>query len=471
MKGEERVKGKTEEVMGKLVDVSVDAIVSMDERDRITLWNPAAERMFGYSRAEASKMTVSELMPEAYREGHLDGVDRFLKTETPVLAGRTTEAEALRKDGTVFPIELSLAAEKKEGVWTFFSIIRDITARKKNEEELKAKTAMLDITNSELRLLLDVSMSISRTIGMDTLLKDIIDTITRLELFHLEKKGGIFIVEGDRMVLKSYVGHTEYFVGLHKELKVGECLCGLAAKTGEIITSLDSEEDPRHTIKSDIDTHGHIILPLKANGEVLGVLYLYLAVGTVVDEKHRSILSAIGNLLGVAINNSRLYEKTKELSLCDPLTGLANRRLMYIELERNMAKVKRYGGSFSVIMMDIDNFKKYNDARGHIEGDRVLEDFAGLLTASTREMDLRVRYGGEEFLVLLPDTDGVTAAEVAERIRKTAERQGTVTVSLGVASYRAGMKDCSEIINSADDALYRAKCNGRNRVETSDPPL
>jgi len=381
------------------------------------------------------------------------------------------EVEALRKDGTVFPIELSLAAEKKEGVWTFFSIIRDITARKKDEEDLKAKTAMLDSLNSEFKLLLDVSISISRTIDMDTLLKDIIETITRLELFHLEKKGGIFIVEGDRMVLKSYLGHTDYFVGLHKELKVGECLCGLAARTGEIITSGDSEEYSRHTIKSDIDAHGHIILPLIAECEVLGVLYLYLAVGTVVDEKHKSILSAIGNLLGVAINNSKLYEKTKELSLCDPLTGLANRRLMYIELERNMAKVRRYGGSFSVIMMDIDHFKKYNDTRGHVEGDRLLVDFAGLLTVSTREMDLRARYGGEEFIVLLPDTGGETAVEVAERIRKTVERHGTVTVSLGVASYRAGMKDCAEIINDADDALYRAKCNGRNRVETSNPSL
>lgn len=466
---ESDTKVKEKEGLNKLLDVSVDAIVSMDERDRIMRWNPAAERMFGYGEAEALNMTVSELMPEAYRKGHADGVGRFLKTETPVLIGRTTEVEALKKDGTVFPVELSLAAEKKEGVWTFFSIIRDITARKKDEEELKAKSAMLDRVNSELRLLLNVSMSISRTIDMDTLLKDIIETVTRLELFHLEKKGGIFIVEGDRMHLKSYLGHTDYFVGLHRDMKVGECLCGLAAKTGEIITSRDSEEDPRHTIKSDIDAHGHIILPLTANGEVLGVLYLYLPAGAVVSDTHRGMLSAIGNLLGVAINNSKLYEKTRELSLSDPLSGLANRRLMYIELERNMAKVKRYGGFFSVIMIDIDYFKKYNDTRGHVEGDSLLVDFAGLLTVSTREMDLRVRYGGEEFLVLLPDTDGKTAGEVAERIRKTVERKGTVTVSLGVASYHAGMKDCAEIVNSADDALYRAKCKGRNRVETSGP--
>lgn len=350
---------------------------------------------------------------------------------------------------------------------TFFSVMRDITRRKKDEEELKAKTVLLKGLNSELRLLLDVSMSISRTIDMDTLLKDIIETITKLELFHLEKKGGIFMVEDGRMRLKSHVGHTDRFVALHKEMKVGECLCGIAAKTGEIITSRSSENDPRHTIKSDIDDHAHIILPLIADCEVLGVLYLYLAPGTVIEEKHKSTLSAIGNLLGIAINNSRLYEKTKELSLCDPLTGLANRRMMYIELDRAMAKARRYGTPFSLIMMDLDYFKRYNDTHGHIEGDRLLVDYASVLSASTRETDLGVRYGGEEFLVLLPDTDGKAAVEAAERIRKAVEQRCKVTVSLGVASWDAGVMNREDIIDMADEALYRAKCNGRNRVETS----
>ncbi len=457
---------KTEQGFSKLLDVSVDAIVSMDESDRIVFWNHAAERIFGYARDEALKMCVSDLIPGPSRQAHRDGITRFLRTGSPVLIGKTVEVEALKKDGTVFPVELSLAAEKKDGAWTFFSIMRDITRRKKDEEELKAKTIMLDSLNSELRLLLDVSMSISRTIDMDMLLKDIIATITRLELFHLDKKGGIFMVEDGRMRLKSYVGHTDSFVALHKEMKVGECLCGIAAKTGEIITSTDSKTDPRHTIKSDIDAHGHIILPLKAENEVLGVLYLYLTPGTVIDDKHKSILSAIGNLLGVAINNSRLYEKTKELSLCDPLTGLANRRMMYIELERNMAKARRYGTPFSLIMMDLDYFKRYNDAHGHIEGDKLLADFASILSASIRETDLGVRYGGEEFLALLPGTDGKTAAEVAERIRRAMEQRCKVTVSLGVASWNAGITNREEIIDMADDALYRAKCNGRNRVET-----
>ncbi|MBI5587475.1 MAG: diguanylate cyclase [Deltaproteobacteria bacterium] len=457
---------KTEGEFNKLLAVSVDAIVSMDERDRIILWNPAAERMFGYSKAEASGMTVSELMPEVHRKGHIEGIRRFLKTEKPTLIGRTVEVEAKRKDGTVFPVELSLAAEKKEGSWTFFSIIRDITERKKGEAEIAAKNALLNKANSELRLLLDVSMAISHTIDMDALLKNILETITTLDLFKVERKGGIFIVDGDKMRLRSYVGHTADFVALHDGMKVGDCLCGLAARTGEIIISGDSDEDLRHTIKSDIAAHGHIILPLKSDGEVLGVLCLYTPTGAVVDEMQKSMLAAIGSLLGVAINNSRLYEKTRELSLCDPLTGLANRRLMYIELERNIAKVRRYGGPFSLIMIDIDNFKEYNDTHGHLAGDALLAEFSALLTVSTREMDMRARYGGEEFLVLLPDTDIKTAQVVAERIRRAAEQKGDVTVSLGVAAYDTGIKQGVEIVNKADDALYRAKCNGRNRVET-----
>jgi len=467
MKGQTRPAERAQEGLNHLLDMSVDAIVSIDERDRIILWNPAAERVFGYTKAEALKMTVSELMPESYREGHRNGIKRFVKTEQPALIGRTVEIEALRKDGAVFSVELNIAAEKKDGGWIFFSIIRDITARRKNEEEIKAASAMLAAANSELKLLLDVSMSISHTIDMDALLGGIIGTITRLELFKVQKKGGIFLVEDGRMVLKSYIGHTDAFVELHRGMKVGDCLCGTAAASGEMILSDNSDTDPRHTIKSDIDSHGHIILPLKSGGVVLGVLYLYLSVGVELTGEHRAMLSAIGGLIGVAINNSRLYEKTKELSLDDPLTGLANRRLLYIELDRNMAKVKRYGGPLSVIMMDIDYFKMYNDTRGHIEGDRLLEGFARLLTASTREMDLIVRYGGEEFLALLPDTDCDTAAVVAERIRKTVKEKADVTVSLGVASYRPGMSNGSELISLADEALYRAKCNGRNRVESA----
>lgn len=110
-----KVSEKQEQGLIKLLDVSVDAVVSMDENDRIVFWNHAAERIFGYTKDEALKMHVSDIVPEASRQAHRDGVARFLATEEAALIGKTVEVEALKKDGTVFQVELSLAAEKKEG--------------------------------------------------------------------------------------------------------------------------------------------------------------------------------------------------------------------------------------------------------------------------------------------------------------------------------------------------------------------
>ncbi len=165
------------------------------------------------------------------------------------------------------------------------------------------------------------------------------------------------------------------------------------------------------------------------------------------------------------LQNTRAYEETKVLALHDPLTNLANRRLLEIELEKGFAEAKRYGNQLSAIMADIDYFKEYNDAHGHEAGDIILAKVAVIFLRSIRETDLAVRYGGEEFFILLPQTSVAEAVEIAERIRKSVEEEAGLTVSLGISAYRKEMKDREEIIKEADEALYRAKQNGRNRVE------
>jgi diguanylate cyclase (GGDEF)-like protein len=167
----------------------------------------------------------------------------------------------------------------------------------------------------------------------------------------------------------------------------------------------------------------------------------------------------------VALDNSKLYEETKRSSLYDPLTGLANRRMMHLIFKRNFEEAKRYGRPFSVIMLDIDFFKKYNDTKGHTAGDRLLVDVSKVLINSTRGVDLVSRYGGEEFLILLPETDLPGAQILAERIRESVEKGTDVTASLGIACCTGETQSEEELINKADAALYQAKETGRNRVE------
>jgi two-component system, cell cycle response regulator len=162
-----------------------------------------------------------------------------------------------------------------------------------------------------------------------------------------------------------------------------------------------------------------------------------------------------------------LYTKANVSSLHDSLTGLANRRFLEVQLEKNYGAAKRYGQPLSIIMLDIDHFKQYNDTHGHVEGDRLLVKVAHIFLKATRTADYVFRYGGEEFLVMLPWTDITNACKAAERLRRVVESEAGITVSLGVSSYHESLRDAEALIREADNALYRAKQNGRNRVEVS----
>ncbi|MDD5774090.1 MAG: diguanylate cyclase [bacterium] len=167
----------------------------------------------------------------------------------------------------------------------------------------------------------------------------------------------------------------------------------------------------------------------------------------------------------ISAKNAETYEQTKDMSLHDHLTGLANRRLMEIELEIFFAKAKRYNNKLSAIMLDIDHFKKFNDTYGHEAGDKALSIIAEIIEMEVRETDLAIRYGGEEFLILLPQTGLTETIEAAERIKKAVNLQTKYTVSLGVSTYNKDMQQKEDIIKKADDALYLAKNKGRNRIE------
>jgi diguanylate cyclase (GGDEF)-like protein len=170
--------------------------------------------------------------------------------------------------------------------------------------------------------------------------------------------------------------------------------------------------------------------------------------------------------------NASLQQKNEELerlSVTDQLTGLYNRRRMLEVLENEVHRSRRLEHRFSVLMMDVDHFKKFNDSFGHQAGDRVLAGLAEVLRETTREIDTPARYGGEEFLVVLPEAGVDAAVEVAERIRTTLSARifegRRVTLSVGVAEFPTHGDDGERLVAAADDALYRAKEEGRNRVK------
>ncbi len=187
----------------------------------------------------------------------------------------------------------------------------------------------------------------------------------------------------------------------------------------------------------------------------------------------KSLLSSISNYTFLIIYSGILYQRVKDLSIRDSLTGLYNHGFIIKTLERAFKVADRYKKPLSIIMGDIDKFKSINDNFGHLSGDFVIEKISSILLESIRDIDYVGRYGGEEFLIILPETSKKGAINVAERIRKKIEDTEfniispplRVTISFGVASLEDGIKTSTNLLKKADEALYRAKEKGRNRVE------
>ncbi|WP_155255715.1 GGDEF domain-containing protein [Salinispora fenicalii] len=206
-----------------------------------------------------------------------------------------------------------------------------------------------------------------------------------------------------------------------------------------------------------------------------GVLVLYDRLGgEEFDDDDLGTLRTFAGHAAVAVDNVRVHEETQRLSLTDPLTGLWNYRYLRQSLRREVERATRFGRMLSVLALDLDRFKHVNDTHGHAAGDRVLIEFARRICGEIREVDLAFRLGGEEFVVLLPETDAVGAAIVAERlgaaVRDTPVAVGgfaapvlvSVTVSIGIAVHPDHGGTGQEVLNAADEALYAAKASGRD---------
>jgi diguanylate cyclase (GGDEF)-like protein len=200
-----------------------------------------------------------------------------------------------------------------------------------------------------------------------------------------------------------------------------------------------------------------------------------MALGRGLTKADLPIMSIFAKQIGVSLERARLFQEVQSLALTDPLTGLQNRRSLF-ELGRvEFARAQRMKRSFCCMMLDLDHFKHINDEYGHLIGDQVLQEFAKRCEHSVREVDLVGRYGGEEIMILLPETDRETSMQVAERLRTTIAsrpiqvfgKEVSVTVSIGLATQDENTNDLETLIARADQALYIAKHKGRNRVAIS----
>ncbi len=290
--------------------------------------------------------------------------------------------------------------------------------------------------------------------------------------------GGIFLIDEatEELVHFTSCGISPDALGCKGRVALGECICGIAAQSGkvDIIPYCKAElHDKRLPPTCMEEDHAHVSIPLKSGNKVLGLIYLYFVPpGYLHPASDANIFSSIGNYLGLRIEKARLYEKVQELATLDGLTGLYNYREFHHSLEHEFQRAKRYTKTLSLLMTDIDHFKRFNDTYGHMSGDEALRTIGRLIINLVRNVDIPARYGGEEFAVILPDTPLKQAELVAERLRSSVAghyfsiggKTVSLTISVGLASFPKDADTKDGLIEAADRALYCAKNGGRNRV-------
>jgi diguanylate cyclase (GGDEF)-like protein len=272
---------------------------------------------------------------------------------------------------------------------------------------------------------------------------------------------------------------------LGMRLKPGEGIAGHVATSGKPLRVDDVRKDPRFAARFDEKSSFHsrsiLCVPLSSKGRTLGVIELVNGAqhGPFSEEDLRT-LSTVGEFAAIALENARNFAKVQELTVIDDHTGLFNSRHLKRQLEQEVVRATRFGHPVSLIFCDLDRFKQVNDKRGHQSGSRVLFEVGQLLGQVLRATDVAVRYGGDEFVVLLPETSRDQALEVARRLRDEVagalflanEKAGPLrlTASFGVATFPDDGTTSEELVRRADEAMYRVKARSRDGVEAASPP-
>ncbi len=351
------------------------------------------------------------------------------------------------------------------GERVFIVYLLDVTRYMNAEKELLRKNRELMIANS----ISNIFIASSET---ENVYDHILEKCMLVGDFGL----GCIVVpsqDGEGLVLKTQRGFSLAF---QKAINSGQ-LNSIISSTEPPMRILEREEIEKEEIFIREGIIFFVIVPLISGSNIHGYLIFGNRKERVFDLELASVISLIGNNVSLVFDKIRLFKEMERLSITDPLTGLFNRRYFYDALEKEIERVKRYKVSFSIVLLDIDDFKRVNDKYGHLAGDRVLQIIADILRRNLRKVDVIARYGGEEFILLLPNTEKEEAELIANRIREEVSKtvfecksdEGRevicpITISGGITTCPDDFIDLDKLLRAADRAMYEAKSLGKNRI-------
>ena len=335
--------------------------------------------------------------------------------------------------------------------------------------------AKVSQSKPELAILHDVAKALTSSLNLDSLLQTI-----------MEKVATYFRPDTWSLLMTDDEHHELYFaiaVGDASEslksvrLRIGEGIAGWVAKHGEPLVVPDVTKDERFASRIDQmtqwKTRSILCVPLSSKNKVLGVIQLINVEMSSFGNDQFMLLQALADYAAIAIDNARAVEKIQELTITDDCTGLYNARHLYSTIESEVYRSIRFGYEFSVLFLDLDRFKLVNDNHGHLIGSRLLYEIGATIKSRLRLIDYAFRYGGDEFVVLLPQTSKQSALIVARRLRdilrNTHFHMGegldlNVRASMGVASFPDDAKNAHDLIRQADEMMYTIKNTSRDAI-------
>ncbi len=323
----------------------------------------------------------------------------------------------------------------------------------------------------ELQALYESAQTLSASLELSTILEALISVTCRRFGYDY---GAILLVDSNAGDLVAHAAYGDAGA-IGRRVAVGQGAEGRAAQGARPVLIPDITWDPLET-SALVQTGSKLAIPLLREDRVIGVFSVGVSRPGVLGERDQRVLTTLAGYAVVTIENAQLYEQTRYLATTDGLTGLMNHRTFRETLEQELERARRYGLPLSLIMIEIDRFKRYNDTYGHLRGDDVLRLVARILEREHRQqVDVVSRYGGDEFMILLPHSMKPAAAELAERIRRTVEatpfivgdKVTSVTLSLGVASYPEDGETTDALMEAADRRMYAAKQAGGNAVQVT----
>ncbi len=453
------------------------AVVVLDPEQRIQMCNAAFERLFGYAETEIRGRGLDDLIapPE-------------LREEAARLTGRGLHGETLHettrrrhRDGTLIEVELHgvplIVDGRLSGV---FAIYQDITERRRAQEaaeqahgRLQGSVAELERQARDMALVNEMGDMLQSCVALEEAYSVIGEAARRL---FPEESGAVYVLAPSRNLVERVTAWGEE-PGGERAFGPEDCWA-LRRGRAHYVERGTAALRCRHLELAD--DRCSLCVPMMAQGEALGLLHLRAAApsaggggGDATREARHRLALDLADRVGLAVANLRLRETLRHQSIRDPLTTLFNRRYLEEALGRELRRATRRWRPLAIIFFDVDHFKRFNDTFGHEAGDTLLRELGAWLQGRTRVEDVACRWGGEEFAVVLTESDLDAAHVVAEKLREEVQQLevrhrgqtlGRITLSLGVAVYPRHGTTMEERFRGADAALYRAKAEGRNRV-------